>query len=401
MGWNPFKKSSWKKLGKGIAKGFKTVGNGIKKAGEWTAKTLIEKPVKFVADKAGDVAKGVGKGLTAVTGIKAFEKAGNKINNFTDNQLGPAMSRALSAPITALTGMPTAIMEQGLIDGIVHQGAELVQDVGGSAARLVGGEKFEKKFDKFYDEKAQKWIEIAAGTIGRVGLAVIPGGQIALAADAGSEVASLGYRAGNGEKLGVMDYVGAGLSVASAVPIGTIASSAAKGIGSAASKALPTAMTAGFKSAGASVSGAMQGAKSYAATMATNLGTKVGFSSATVQAGLQAGKTVAAESAEAAATQAAKGATAATLKSAAGSMTGQQMAKQIAQQSAVAVPVDIGMTMAMEKGMEMYYSNKAQFDSNVGHSAAGTLSSYGAASAPLPSPQFGAMPSNGSFSYSF
>lgn len=242
MGWNPFKKSSWKKLGSDIAKGAKAVGDGIKKVGDGIANG-VGKAVEWTADKLGDVAQGAGKALTTVTGIKAFEKAGNKINNFTDDQMGPALSRALTAPIKAVTGMPQAMMEKGIIDGITQQGAELVQDYGGAAARLVAGKNAESKFDKWYDEKAQIWVEAAASSVMRAGLAVVPGGQAVLAVDAASEVASLGYRAGNGEDLKWYDMIDAGMAIAPG------ALGAVKGAAGAVKGAVKAGASAGTKSA--------------------------------------------------------------------------------------------------------------------------------------------------------
>ena len=184
----------FKKIGEGIAGAAKKVGEAFKKGGEWAAKKIGD-GVKNVVDIGGDIVGGAVKGLGKVTGIKALEKAGDKIDDFADNQLGPALSRTLQAPIKAVSGLPISVMEKGLIDGIAHQGAEMVQDNSGAMARLVGGKKAEEQFDRYYDEKVQKWIEMAASTVGRVAAAVVPGGQIILAADVASEVASLGYRA--------------------------------------------------------------------------------------------------------------------------------------------------------------------------------------------------------------
>ena len=397
----PRKKSFWQKLGGVLAAPFKWVAKGVAKVGGWIAKG-VGAAVNFVVDKAGDVVGGAIKGIGKLTGIKALEKAGDAVNNFTDNQLGPALSRTLQAPIKAVSGLPNAVMEQGLIDGIVHQGAEFVQDGIGSTARLIGGEKAEQKFDKVYDEKIQKWIEMAAGTVGRVGLALVPGGQAVLAIDAASEIGSLAYRASEGQKLGWGDYLGAGLSVASVVPgaaLANAAKGAASGTMSAVSRVAPTAVTNSMRSAGSAISSGFNTMKSAATTGLTNVGSRFGLTA--TQGSIEAAKTLTKEGTEAVAThgtravatEGAKATTGVGLSQAGTEfLKGDALRNAFIQQSATGLVTDTGMTLGMEAIMKRQGQN-GQYDSNIGHAVPGNLSQYGA-SAPIsdPSHHLGAVP---------
>ncbi len=180
-------------------------------------KGLIDGFVSHTMDAVQDVAGGVVR--------LGGEKAEEKFDTFYDNKVQPTVGRVLTGiiaitPIGLLTSVDD-IAQKGLIDGLVSHTMDAVQDVAGGVARL-GGEKAEEKFDTFYDNKVQPMAEMVVGTVARIALTVVPGGQLVLAADAASEVASLGYRAANGEKLGVGDYIGAGASVLGAGAAGAV-----------------------------------------------------------------------------------------------------------------------------------------------------------------------------------
>lgn len=178
----------------------------------------FDKVIDGVGDAAGWVADKVGDGVEGITRAVAGEDAAKKVKDTFDKNIEPAVQRGIEGVVRFATpiGLGAAvddIAQKGLIDGIVGNVAEGVQDVIGGTTRLLAGEHAEAKFDKVYDERVQPILETVAGTVGRAALAVVPGGQIALASDFASEAASLGLRAASGEKLGTMDYLGVVASV--------------------------------------------------------------------------------------------------------------------------------------------------------------------------------------------
>jgi hypothetical protein len=215
---------------------FKKIGRGLKNAFDAVGDT-VDKAIDGVGDAAGWVADKVGDVTEGVTRVVAGDKAADKVGKVFDERIEPAINRGIQgfATLSPLgwIGAIDDIAEKGIIDGIVQHGVEGAQDLLGSTTRLIGGEKAEQKFDKVFDDKIQKWVQLAAGTAARAGLLFVPGGQLALLADFGSELGSLGYRAANDEKLGVFDYLGAAESL---ITVGTA------GLGTA---ALTGAKTAG------------------------------------------------------------------------------------------------------------------------------------------------------------
>ena len=220
---------------------FKKIGRGIKNALEAVG-DVADKAIDGIGDAAGWVADKVGDVTEGVTRVVAGDKAADKVGKVFDDRIEPFIDRAVQG-IAGIAALPFTslddIAQRGFIDGIVHNAVEVNQDILGSATRLIGGEKAEKKFDKVFDDKIQKWVELAAGTATRAGLLFVPGGQLALLADFGSELGSLGYRAANDEKLGIFDYLGAAESL---ITVGTA------GLGTAALTGAKTAGTVAINS---------------------------------------------------------------------------------------------------------------------------------------------------------
>jgi hypothetical protein len=195
--------SFFKKIGRGFKNAFESIGDATDKVVDGVS-DIAEK----VVDIAGDVTEGV-------TRVVAGDKAADKVKNSFDTMIEPAVKRTVKG-IASVIATPLAALDdmaqKGLIDGITSHTIEGTQDILGGATRLVAGEKIEKKFDEMFDKKIQSYAEMATGIAARIALCAIPGGQLVLFADAGSEMASLGYRVANDETLGIMDYVGAGSS---------------------------------------------------------------------------------------------------------------------------------------------------------------------------------------------
>jgi hypothetical protein len=194
---------------------FKDIGRAFKKGVEAVA-DVGDKIAEGVGEAAGWVADKVGDCVEGVTRL-ADDEAADAVKKAFDNTIEPGIKRSvtgiakiIATPLTALDD----IAEKGLIDGIVHNTLEGTQDVVGGLTRTVGGQNAEAKFDIFYDEKIQPTLETAVGIAGRIALTVVPGGALLLAADAASEVGSLGYRVASGEKLSTQDYIGAALGIA-------------------------------------------------------------------------------------------------------------------------------------------------------------------------------------------
>ncbi len=195
---------------------FKDIGRALKKGVEAIG-DVGDKIVEGVGEAAGWVTDKVGDSIEGVTRVVAGDKAADAVKKTFDDKIEPGIQRGvegfariIATPITALDD----IAQKGLIDGVIHNAAEGTQDIIGGVTRTIGGQNAEAKFDTFYDEKIQPTLETVAGIAGRIALVAVPGGALLLAADAASEVGSLGYRAVSGEKISTQDYIGAALGIA-------------------------------------------------------------------------------------------------------------------------------------------------------------------------------------------
>ncbi len=195
---------------------FKDIGQALKKTVEAVG-NVGDKIVEGVGEAAGWVTDKVGDSVEGVTRVVAGDKAADAVKKTFDDKIEAGIKRGvegfariIATPITALDD----IAQKGLIDGVIHNAAEGTQDIIGGVTRTIGGQNAEAKFDTFYDTKIQPWAEMGVGMAARIALMFVPGGALLLAADAGSEVGSLGYRAAIGEEIGTAEYVGAALGIA-------------------------------------------------------------------------------------------------------------------------------------------------------------------------------------------
>jgi|GEM_PF-4232185 len=176
---------------------FVKLKNRIKKFGNGIVNT---------AEKIGGAAANiVGEVATTATRVVAGEEAARKVEKAFDERIEPVVKRSIKAvtqialPITMLD----EIIEHGLIDGVTQNVTEIGQDLAGSVARLVGGEEAEQEFDTFFDNKVQRWAEMATRIVGTAVLSFTPPvGTAILALDAASEVGSLAHRVSEGHKAG-------------------------------------------------------------------------------------------------------------------------------------------------------------------------------------------------------
>jgi hypothetical protein len=198
---------------------FKKIGEAFENIGEGIADKVSD-AVEWGADVAGEVAEGV-------TRVVAGDKAADKVEKAFNDNIEPAVKRASKAVVNALNPVVHIgnVVEHGLIDGISKSVVETTQETIGATTRLIGGEKAEQKFDKFYDEKVQRWLEMGLRIVGSAALAVVPGGQLILAADVASEVGSLAYRMSQGHEANWFDALEIGGAALGAAFVGKVAGS--------------------------------------------------------------------------------------------------------------------------------------------------------------------------------
>ena len=95
MGWNPFKKSSWKKLGNDITKTANDAGKAITNTANTVAKET-EKAANTVAKTATDVVNDAGKALNK-TAAQIEAEANKAINDINKQVLQPATQIAVDS----------------------------------------------------------------------------------------------------------------------------------------------------------------------------------------------------------------------------------------------------------------------------------------------------------------
>ncbi|MFT6083602.1 MAG: hypothetical protein ACJARD_000609 [Alphaproteobacteria bacterium] len=237
---------------------FQDIGKAFKKGVEAIGK-VGDAVVNGIGEAAGWVASGIGEVAEGVTRVVAGSKAADAVGKAFDENIEPAIKRGVKG-VANIIGAPLTfldeVIEHGLIDGVSMNAAESVQDVVGSTARLVGGKDAEKKFDVYYDEKIQRWVEMGIRVVGSAALAVVPGGAAVLAADAVSEVGSLGYRVSQGHKANWFDALEVGGAI--------VGAGAASKTGKAALTSLKTTLTGGKAAAKTAGKIAVEGTKTTA-----------------------------------------------------------------------------------------------------------------------------------------